>query len=387
MHDVKDISYYKGKAKQLPKKRFDEIVAKTRVKSEEYWIQLLTVASLLQHEDKVKLESQARKLTFIPPKEANNYLFNDLNFVLWAMPQDNPIPQPIYNKMIKLKQAQRDNLSETEQDKLTPEESRQLLDSIVWKRGDENFGVKITGSVESGLPFGQDRLLLIWAVTEAIKAGEPSVIGFCVKDFLDYFKIDAKGRAYDEVEERCERLKETNIKVWWTTDKGKFQLECNYLDSVLIFRPKKEKSKGNELEVKPRMNMITLHLGLWAHLAKENYVWLNPEVIKLLKDSPGALDLYQWACAYAFKNKIKTIPLKELFIHLGMKENQLYKHKKSLVKKLIEKINAVVNDKEVVGIGSHFELELQEDQSKRGNDILILHPLFNQVVDLIKTKP
>jgi hypothetical protein len=202
------------------------------------------------------------------------------------------------------------------------------------ERGDEKFGVKMTGSVESGLPFGQDRLLLIWAFTEAIKAGEPKIIGFLVRDFLDYFKIHPTGEAYDEVEERCERLKETNIKVWWTTPRGKFQLKCNYLDSVLIFRPKKGKPKGDDLAGKDKQNTITLHLGLRAHLTKDNYVWLHPDIIRELKDSPGALDLYQWACAYAFKHKIKSILLKELFSHLGMKEGQLYKHKKSLMKKV-----------------------------------------------------
>lgn len=381
MHDVKDLDFYKIRAKELPKRKFDELTTKAQVKNADYWVQLLNVATLLQQEDKAKMEAQAEKITFIPPKDVNQYLFNDLNFVLWAMPQENPIPQPIYNKMMRLKELQ--NLSIAKEDKLTPDESKQLLESITWKRGDEKFGIEMVGSIKSGLPFGQDRLLLIWAITEAIKKGDPKVIGFHVKAFLDYFGIDTNGRAYDEVEERCERLKGTNIKVWWTTPKGKFQLECNYLDSVLIFRPKKGKPKGDDLDDKDRQNTITLHLGLWAHLTKDNYVWLHPDVIRELKDSPGALDLYQWACTYAFKNKIKTIPLRELFIHLGMKENQLYKYKKDSMKKWIEKVNKVVSPKKISGAGTHFILELQEDKSRKGNDILILYPPLDQLSDLI----
>lgn len=384
MRDVKDLNFYKIKAKELPKKKFDELVTKTEVKNSDYWVQLLSVATLLQQEDKIRMEAQAKKIALIPPRDVNQYLFNDLNFVLWAMPQENPIPQSIYNKMIYLRRLQAESLPIAVEDELTIEEKAKLLDSITWKRGDDKFGVKMIGSVESGLPFGQDRLLLIWAITEAIKKGEPRVIGFYVKDFLAYFGIDTKGRAYDEVEERCERLKGTNIKVWWTTPKGKFQLECNYLDSVLIFRPKKTKPKGNDIEEKEKQNTITLHLGLWAHLTKENYVWLHPDVIRALKDSPGALDLYQWACAYAFKNKIKTTPLKELFGHLGMKEDQLYKHKKSSIKKWIGQINNAVSNKQVFGAGTHFMLELQEDKNKQGKDLLILHPPVDMFSDLTK---
>lgn len=379
MHDVKDLDFYKIKAKELPKKKFDELITKAQVRNADYWVQLLNIAALLQQEDKVKMEAHAQNLAFIPPKNVSQCLFNDLNFVLWAMPQENPIPQPIYAKIMKLKRLQKDNLPVTQQDELTPEESKQLLDSITWKRGDEKFGIKMTGSVESGLPFGQDRLLLIWAITEAIKKGEPRIVGFYVRSFLDYFSIDTKGRAYDEVEERCERLKGTNIKVWWTTPKGKFQLECNYLDSVLIFRPKKAKPKGDDIDDKEKQNTITLHLGLWAHLTKENYVWLNPDVIRALKDSPGALDLYQWACAYAFKNKIKTIPLVELFSHLGMKEEQLYRDKKKLVKKWINLVNNAVKNPDFHGIGTRFELELKEGKRGQRYDTLLLHPSLEQI--------
>ena len=382
MRDVKDLNFYKIKAKELPRKKFDELAAKAEVKNSDYWVQVLNVATLLQQEDKARMEAKAQSLAFVPPKNVSQYLFNDLNFVLWAMPQDNPIPQPIYNKMMKLKELQAKNLPITPNDELTAEESKSLLSAITWKRGDDKFGIKMIGSIESGLPFGQDRLLLIWAITEALKKGEPKVIGFYIKDFLDYFGIDTKGRAYDEVEERCERLKGTNIKVWWTTPKGKFQLECNYLDSVLIFRPKKAKAKGDDIDSKEKQNTITLHLGLWAHLTKENYVWLHPDVIRTLKDSPGALDLYQWSCGYAFKNKIKTIPLKELFGHLGMKEEQLYKHKKGSIKKWVEQVNDAVSDKQVFGAGTHFTLDLQEDKNKRGDDLLFLHPSVDQLSDL-----
>jgi hypothetical protein len=265
----------------------------------------------------------------------------------------------------------------------TGEEIKKLLDAITWERGDENFGVKVTGSIESGLPFGQDRLLLLWAITEGIKAGTPSVIGFLVRDFLDYFLIDPNGRAYDEVEERCERLKGANIVVWWTTNRGKFKLECNYLDSVLIFRPKKSKFEDKSLD-KGSMNMITLHLSLWAHLAKENYVWLHPEVIRDLKDSPGSLDLYQWACAYAFKNRIKTIPLIALFSHFGMKEDQPFRDKKKLVKKWVGQVNNAVKNPKLCGVGINFQLEIQEGKRGQRNDILVLNPPLEQISNISK---
>ena len=369
MRDTRDINYYKIKAKELTKKRFDEIIISAKLHKAEPLTQLTYVASFLQHEVRTKIELKAKQINFTPPTQASDYLFNDLNFALWSMPQENPIPLDIYNKMIRLKNLQYNGLPITSTDELTIEEKAKLVDSIIWKRGNDKFGVEISGSLRSGIPFGQDRLMLIWAISQALKAGEPNVIGFVVKEFLDYFKINAGGRAYDEVQERCDRLQEANIRVWWTASDKKYELKCSYFDSALIIRPKKKSSKNNDA-----INVITLHLSLWAHLAKENYVWLHPDVIRELKNSPGALDLYQWACVYAFKGKMKSIPITELFMQLGMREDQPFKNKKTSLKRWTTQVNKAVSRENLQGSGTHFTLALQEGKINYQPDVLILHP-------------
>jgi hypothetical protein len=142
MNDVKDLEFYKIKAKELSKKKFDELTRKAQVKNADYWVQLLNVATLLQQEYKARMEAQAQNLAFIPPKNVSQYLFNDLNFVLWAMPQENPAPSNIYKKMMKLKQLQRDGLLVTPIDELTIEEKARLVDSITWNEEMKNLVLK-----------------------------------------------------------------------------------------------------------------------------------------------------------------------------------------------------------------------------------------------------
>lgn len=384
MRDTRDINYYKIKAKELTKQRFDEIIISAKLHKAEPSTQLTYVASFLQHEARRKIESKAKNLIFTPPTQARDYLFNDLNFALWSMPQENPIPLDIYEKMLRLKRLHYDGLPITSADELTGEEKAKLVDSVIWKRGNDKFGVEITGSLRSGIPFGQDRLMLIWAISQALKAGEPNVIGFVIKEFLDYFKINTGGRAYDEVQERCDRLQEAKIRVWWTAGEKKYELKCNYFDSALIIRPKKKSSDNDAI------NVITLHLSLWAHLAKENYIWLHPDVIRELKDSPGSLDLYQWSCVYAFKDKIKSIPITELFMQLGMKEDQPFKNKKTSLKRWIAQVNKAVSKENLQGAGTHFTLVLEEGKTNYQPDVLILHPtsqkFLNEKLVLIADK-
>lgn len=374
MRDTRDINYYKVKAKELTKKRFDEILMTAKLHNAIPSTQLTYVASFLQHEARNKIESKAKKISFTPPTDVSEYLFNDLNFALWSLPQENPIPKHIHEKMLNIKKLKAIDQKLLPKDELLPEELVVLNNALVWKRGNQNFGVEITGSLRSGIPFGRDRLILIWVISQALKAGEPSVIGFYVKEFLDYFRINAGGRAYDDVQERCDRLQEANIRVWWTVNEKKYELKCRYFDSALIVRPKKSCSESDGA-----INVITLHLSLWAHLAKENYVWLHPDVVREFRDSPGALDLYQWACAYAFKNRIKSVPITDLFMQLGMKEDQPFKNKKTSLKRWITQVNETVSKDNLQGAGTHFSLALEEGKQKGQSDSLVLYPSSNQL--------
>lgn len=367
MAEIMDLEYYKLRAKELPRRRFEQLCLKGRVQNQDHGTQLTVVAALLQHQARMKLEAAAKKITFLPPPDVSKYLFNALNFVLWSMPQENPIPAKIFKKMMKAKQLAAMHLPIPKKYELTDKESRILKEALIWKRGNEDFGIKIVGNVESGIPFGKDRLALIWVITQALQVGEPTIIGFTIKEFLDFFHFDKHGRAYDEAQERFDRLKEANVTVWWTSNDKRFELKCNYLDTALIIRPKKRPARNSD-----DVNAVTLNLSLWAHLAKENYVWLNLNVVRELKDSPGALDLYQWACAYAFKAKAKTIPLVDLYMQLGMKEDQLPKHKKLSIKRWIDKINNAVNKPGSKGPGTNFTIELQESSRKDRTDLLII---------------
>jgi hypothetical protein len=368
MADLRDINYYKVQAKGLSRKRFEQLCLKGKVEFDDYGTQLTVVAALLQHQARLKLEAATKNINFVPPPDVKEYLFNDLNFVLWSMPQENPIPTKIYKKLMQIKELNSVCAPVPDSLRITDEEAGILQNRLVWKRGNEKFGVEIIGSIRSGIPFGQDRLVLIWIITQALRTGEPTVLGFKVKEFLDYFGLDTNGDAYDEVHNRFNRLKEANIRVWWTAENKRFELQCNYLDNVIIVRPKK--STGDDQDI----NLISLSLSLWAHLAKENYVWLNPDVVRELKSSPGALDLYQWACVYIFKKKLKVIPLTELFHQLGMKEEQLFKHKKLSIKRWINLINKTVNKGSIVGPGIQFKLELKEGLRGKRSDLVTVQP-------------
>jgi hypothetical protein len=370
--EIKDLDYYKAKVKRLSPTQYKELIKKAKLEEHTENVQITMGAAFWRHQDQMRIldeQDKINSLTIKAPYNANEFLFNDLCFVLWAIPQENPIPTKLYDKMMNLKRRNRDKLLIHPTDELTTEEKALWLDSIVWKRGNDDFGIKIVGSPVSGIPFGQDRLLLIWVITQALKAKEPKVIGFQMKEFLDYFEIDTSGKSYDRLAERFDRLKESTVKIWWTKENKKFELSCNYLDMVAISRPKKRNGTYSE-----DLNLVTLHINLWLHLVKENFVFLNPQIVKQLKEHPGALDLYQWSCAYSFRQQIKTIPLEEIVQQLGMKAEQPLKYKKRAIKRWIDMINELITKQGLTGQEAPFTLSLEEANQKRKFDQVKLVP-------------
>jgi Replication initiator protein A len=381
IRELKDLDYYKAKVRQLSPKRYQNLIKKAGLQEHPENIQITMGAAFWRHQDQMQLLNEIDKtkiLTINSLYNTNEFLFNDLCFVLWAMPQENPIPTNVYNKMMTLKKLNKDNLPILPSNEMTNDEKALWLDNLVWKRGNEDFGIEIIGSPISGIPFGQDRLLLIWVITQALKANQPQVIGFHMREFLNYFEIDTSGKSYDRLEERFDRLKESTVKVWWTKENKKFELKCNYLDTVAILRPKKRNSSSSE-----EMNVVTLSTSLWLHLAKQNFVFLNPKIVKQLKEHPGALDLYQWSCAYSLRQKSKTIPMEELARQLGMKTEQLTKHKKRSIKRWINLVNELVKKDTVSGNQLPFTLRLEEATQNHKFDRVTLEP-NDQFLSIIK---
>lgn len=76
-----------------------------------------------------------------------------------------------------------------------------------------------------------------------------------------------------------------------------------------------------------------------------------------------------WSAGSAIR---PSLPGKHPYMQLGMKEDQLPKHKKLSIKRWIDKINNAVNKPGSKGPGTNFTIELQESSRKDRTDLLII---------------
>lgn len=353
-----------NEACQIPVALFETIIRQHGVQNESREVQIKVVAAHLKRlhdEDYLRKEVALLKIDSEPLLEGVEELaFNSLAFVLWAMPQENPIPKVIFEKMRRLRRKKEKYQPVLEADELTAEETKVLAEAMKWERGDGRFGIRIKGDIEHGIVFGQDRLALIWAITRAIQNRHPGTEGFTVMDYIDYYGLDDNGRIYDETVERFQRLTSNRIEVWWSNSKNhRMELMTTYLSDALIARPRKDKRKYEDEPI-PK-NQAALSRTLWSEIVHKRIVQLDANVVRQLKDSPGALDLYQFIAAKIFRiTERMKIPLDELAEQLGMRPRQQKSHVRQTIKRWVAQIAGATG----------WALELKTEPK----DILVIYP-------------
>ena len=155
-----------------------------------------------------------------------------------------------------------------------------------WVRrwGDAEF--RLLPHPSYGLPYGQDRLVLILLATAAVRQRSPHVTLPPAYQMLRLFALPPSGRNYSRWQERLRRV----LGVRFSFVMGPLSITdrlCH--DAEMWF-------ENGEAE----QNRVKLSGPFWDYLSS-NYLPLELPVVQALSDSPSTLDFYVWLVARAYR--------------------------------------------------------------------------------------
>jgi hypothetical protein len=175
------------------------------------------------------------------------------------------------------------------------------------ERRNGNIGFKLIGDPDVGLPYGQDRLLILWMATAFQKLGcpEDNTIRFrSASDIVRTFYHNDQKRKPTGIERK--RLKERFARLFGATylfqDFSEGSTSWNK-DSFRLIRRTRLWFDGK----KPNtdwlwQNLIVLSTE-FADLIRRGSIPIDMETVCGLKESPAALDLYIWLAWRTYKLK------------------------------------------------------------------------------------
>jgi hypothetical protein len=199
--------------------------------------------------------------------------------------------------------------------------------SLEYSRQNGKFRLRVIGHPDYGLPFGQDRLLLIWIASMATWQ-KTRVIRFrSAATILETFGLPKDGRYYKRLIAGFERIFYSTF--FFTSDEEiAEQVVITQTSFRFVSTLKLWYLRGTSTELEPDTtpgeNTIVLSDEFWNEIQRHP-IPLDLAVVRALADSPGNLDLYIWLVWRSWTAKTQvSIPLfgaEGLVSQLGNSEN------------------------------------------------------------------
>jgi hypothetical protein len=168
---------------------------------------------------------------------------------------------------------------------------------LEYSRQNGRFRLRVIGHPDYGLPFGQDRLLLIWIATMAVWQKTREIRFRSAAAILEAFGLPKDGRYYKRVIAGFERIFYATF--FFASDQQVGEATVMERRSFRFVRDAKlwyaESSPSDSAAPsQPRSeNVIILSEEFWREI-QEHPIPVDLAVVKVLADSPGNLDLYVW---------------------------------------------------------------------------------------------
>jgi hypothetical protein len=168
--------------------------------------------------------------------------------------------------------------------------------SLEYSRQNGRFRLRVIGHPDYGLPFGQDRLLLIWIATVAIWQQRREIHFRSAATILEAFGLPKDGRYYKRLIAGFERIFYSTF--FFSSDQqvGEATLierqSFRFIKDASLWYAKpgvRDSQRSHGLAE----NMIVLSEEFWIEI-QEHPIPVDVAVVKALADSPGNLDLYVW---------------------------------------------------------------------------------------------
>jgi hypothetical protein len=150
--------------------------------------------------------------------------------------------------------------------------------------GDAEF--RLRPDPRYGVPYGQDRLVVILLVTAAVRQRSPRLVLPTAFQMLRMFGLPPSGRNYERWQERLARV----LRTGFSFEIGPLSIADRLCqDSELWFE-----------STPTRQNHITLSGPFWEYV-RCHYLPLELRVVQQLSDSPSVLDFYAWLADRAYR--------------------------------------------------------------------------------------
>ena len=165
--------------------------------------------------------------------------------------------------------------------------------TLEYSRQNGNFRLRVIGHPRFGLPFGQDRLLLIWIAslatwqkTRVLRFGSAATI-------LETFGLPKDGRYYKRLIAGFERIFYSTF--YFTSDQHDGETVVITRTSFRFVRDLKlwYSEEGKQPSDSRHENVIVLSEEFWKEI-QDHPIPVDLSVVKALADSPGNLDFYIW---------------------------------------------------------------------------------------------
>ena len=165
--------------------------------------------------------------------------------------------------------------------------------TLEYFRQNGHFRLRVIGHPRFGLPFGQDRLLLIW-IASLTTWQKTRVVRFAsAAAILETFGLPKDGRYYKRLIAGFERIFYSTF--YFTSDQREGETVIITRTSFRFVRDLKlcYTEEGKQPSDSRHENVIVLSEDFWKEI-RDHPVPVDLSVVKALADSPGNLDFYIW---------------------------------------------------------------------------------------------
>jgi hypothetical protein len=195
--------------------------------------------------------------------------------------------------------------------------------TLTYTRRNGRFYLEVVGHPQYGVPFGQDRLVLLWLATSAVRQQNPVVRFESGAQILIEWGLPLNGKHYQRLGDAFKRVFGSTV-FFGTKDERRGsevgsagRTHFFFFDHMRLWFRDEELGQGSE------GNTVTLSQTFWEEL-RNHPIPVDTEVIRMLAHNPGCLDLYTWLSWRCFKAKgLERVPLfgpQGLMNQLGVQE-------------------------------------------------------------------
>lgn len=163
-------------------------------------------------------------------------------------------------------------------------------DQLLFERRNGAYRLQITGHPQFGLPFGQDRLVLIFLATLAVRQKSQTVRFRSAAEMLDTFGMAKGGKEYRRIVAAFERI--FGATIFFSTE-STCQAATVVHRSRFNFLKEAEIWYGRSREELAGRNTITLSDEFFSEISRHP-IPADLDAIKLLAAAPALLDLFMW---------------------------------------------------------------------------------------------